>query len=332
MPGKVEEIAKYDDASGEWQRARQFADILGRPHTLFTSAIRYLRGLTQNGTSILEASEPYPLCMLLKSSSMRAVLYYAAQALHKDALAKQATIDGFALFRVFPPDELASVLATTYLYRRLKRSLDARVWESLSQEIQIQMETGFYVGSKIPAIGTHRGLLMGVVRYSALGLFSIKDGRGFKLHKRELNEKEKLYLLDAETSRWNCNHLQISSILIQSIGLGVPAANALVASQCPGEQDHPDMHAWWAAKAWIQSLLEDERAPQCYAEGSPYYLAGEPFANLQERVDSIYEMGSSFDWIDKTKEDLPKSVDQKIETSLPDEPAKAEIEENPEIL
>ena len=331
--GDGKDIKGVDGAGLEWQAARAYADILGRPHTLFTAAIRYLRSLSQNGTTILEDSEPYPLCMLLKSSSMRAVMYYAASALHKDALANQPNIDGFALFRVFAPDELASVLASTYIYRRLKRAVDPRVWESLSQEIQIQMEAGFHVGSKIPAIGSHRGLLMGVIRYCALGLFSIKDTRGFKQLRRELNDKEKLYLLDAETARWKCNHLQVASILIQSIGLGIPAAKALVSPGIPGADEVPDLHAWWAAKMWIQALLEEECAPKCFEEGSPFHLSGEPFANLQERVDSIYEMGSSFDWIDKTKDDLPKQLDHSIETSVPDESGSTEkSEENPEIL
>lgn len=317
--GKPTGAPSHPSGKGEWELAQKYAERLGRPHTLFTSAIRYLRTLTAKGTTILQDSEPYPLGMLLKSTSMRAVLYYAAAALHKEELGKQSSIDGFALFRVFPPDELASVLATTYIYRRVKRLIEPRVWETLSQEMQIQMEAGFHIGSKIPAIGTHRGLLLGVIRYAAMGLFSINDNRGFKLLKRELNEKELLFSPESENSRWGCNHMEIASILLQSVGLGVQAANALVTTACPSKEDHEELQAWYAAKVWIQHLLEKERAPECYQQGSPFFLEGEVLANLQERVDSIYEMGSSFDWIDKTKEDLPKALDQKIETSIPEE-------------
>lgn len=321
--------ASAPDNAEVWELARSYADAIGRPHTLFTSAIRYLRSLSEKGTTILTEAEPYPLSMLLKSPSMRSVLYYSAAALRKDELAKIQQLDGFSLFKIFPPDELASVLATTYLYRKVKKICDPRIWETLSQEIQIQMETGFFVGSKIPAIGTSRGLLLGVVRYAALGLFSLKEARSFKSFRRKLNDEEKLFLVEEERERWGCDHLQIGSILLQSMGMGVPAAKALVSPIAPAADstDYAVMAPWFAAKTWIQSLIEEERAPECFGEGSPYFLPEDILQGVQERVDSIYEMGSSFDWIDKTKEDLPKNLFDKIGTGLPEPPAEPNASE-----
>ncbi|MBN8549036.1 MAG: hypothetical protein J0M12_06955 [Deltaproteobacteria bacterium] len=314
---------------GDWDEARAYAGLLGRPHTLFTNAIRYLRNLTQHGTTVLSETEPYPLAVLLKSPSLRAILYYAAAALRKDELGKLPQLDGFGLLRVFPPDELAAILTTTYLFRKVKKIIDPRIWETLSQEIQIQMEAGFYIGTKMPAIGTSRGLLVGVIRYSALSLFSKKDPRNFKAFRRELNDKEKLFNIKGELTRWGCDHLQIASILLQSMGMGIPCAKALAADSMPteAEADSEEMLSWYAARAWIQSLIEDEKAPACFAAGSPFFCEGEVFANLQERVDSIYEMGSSFDWIEKTKEDLPKSLFDKIGSGLP-EPTPEQIAAN----
>src|SRR5690606_26209619 len=104
MASEKDVTKQSKNREADWNIARAYAELLGKPHTLFTSAIRYLRGLSQNGTTILAEIEPYPLSMLLKSSSMRAVLFYAAAALRKDQLVKIQKLDGFALFRLFPPD------------------------------------------------------------------------------------------------------------------------------------------------------------------------------------------------------------------------------------
>lgn len=326
---------------GDWEDARKYAALIGRPHTLFTNAIRYLRGLSQHGTTILTEAEPYQLAVLLKSSSLRSILYYAASALRKDELSKVKQLDGFGLLRVFPPEELAAVLATTYLFRKMKKYCDPRIWETLSQEIQIQMEAGFHIGTAMPAIGTSRGLLVGVVRYSALSLFAKRDPRNFKAFRRELNEKEKLFNLEGEISRWHCDHLQISSILLQSFGMGVPCAQGLCAATMPesGTPEGTEMLAWYAARVWIQSLIEDEKAPACFGPESPFYVDGEKLADLQQRVDSIYEMGSSFDWIEKTKEDLPKNLFDKLAAPIPEvapdegkEATVADSEENADII
>ena len=334
MPDRMKEVpaAIPNAEGGDWEDARKYAAYIGRPHTLFTNAIRYLRGLSQQGTTILSEAEPYPLAVLLKSSSLRSIVYYAAAALRRDELSKLPHLDGFGLLRIFPPDELAAVLASTYLFRKVKKICDPRIWETLSQEIQIQMEAGFQVGSKIPAIGTSRGLLVGVVRYSALSLLSKKDPRGFKAFRRELNDNEKLFNVDGEVTRWGCDHLQISSILLQAMGMGIPCAKAIAATSLPdaSEPDGAEIMSWYAAKIWIQSLIEDEKAPACFGPESAYSADGEKLAALQERVDSIYEMGSSFDWIEKTKEDLPKSLFDKIGIGVPDVPVPDEKADSPE--
>jgi hypothetical protein len=317
---KTKKKAPPVNNEASWEVARQYTEILGRPHTLFTNAIRFLRGMTQEGKTTVWENEPYPLNVLLKSSSFRAILYYAAAALRKEELSKVKELDGFALLKVFPPDELSSVLAATYLYRKVKKHCDVRVWETLAQEIQIQMEAGFLVGSKIPAIGTTRGLLTGVIRYAALSLFSVKDPRNFRMFRRDLNEKEKLFDTQGELERWGCDHLQIASVLLQSIGMGIPAAKGIAALQ-PSDakgQDEKEIMSWFAAKSWIQSLIEDERAPEWSSQDPNFSLDGEKLAQLHERVDSIYEMGSTFDWIEKTKEDLPKSLFDKLGANIPE--------------
>lgn len=341
--GKDEDkrLVDLNAQGGNWDEAGEYVASLGRPHALFTNAVRYLRGLNQHGTTILTESEPYQLAVLMKSPSLRSVLYYAAAALRKNELSKIKQLDGFGLLRIFPPEELAAVLATTYLFRKTKKLCDPRIWETLSQEIQIQMEAGFHIGSAVPAIGTARGLLVGVVRYSALSLFAKQSAREFRAFRRELNEKEKLFDLQGELTRWGCEHLQIGSLLLQSFGMGIGCAKGLCSATIP-EANGPEgqeMLAWYAARVWIQSLIEDEKAPPCFGPDSPFYVDGEKLADLQQRIDSIYEMGSSFDWIEKTKEDMPKSLFDKLavpEPAAPSEPEKPEAagegEENTEII
>jgi hypothetical protein len=313
-------LAKAEKAEfTEWDYAKAYAGLLGNPHRLFTNNIRYLREQAEKTGNVFlpsTASRQYPLSTIIHSPSFKSVIYYAALALQKDKLKALPALTPATLLTVFTPEELAAVIAITYLYRRAKKNIDPRVWEGVAGEVHVQMEAGYQIGAHIPAIGQSRGLLIGSVRYIAMSLFAKKDARGYKLYKRHLNEKELLFDIADETKRWQCNHLQICSTLIQSIGFGLGAASGIVANSYPTEGQSPEIIAkaqsWYATRRWIESILEQERAPAELQGIEEFSIAPDTLALMQERIEGIYKMGSSFDWVDKTKDDLPKDLEEAL--------------------
>ncbi|MBX7145278.1 MAG: hypothetical protein K1X79_12560 [Oligoflexia bacterium] len=312
-------LAKKDSAHSDWDYARAYAGMLGNPHRLFTNCVRYLRELrdkTDNAPLSSTQASRYPINTLIHSPSFKSVIYYAAAALHPKELKALKALTPGTLLTVFTPDELSAIVAITYVYRRVKKLVPPTVWEGVSGEVHIQMETGFHVGNNLPAIGTSRGIMVGALRYITLSLFSKRDARGYKLYKRHLNEKELLFDIQDELQRWKCNHLQIASSILQGIGLGIGAASGLVAPDLPthakNERQLKDAQAWFATRTWIQSLLENECAPKELAGQKNFEMSAEKLADVQKQVESIYENGSTFDWIDKTKADLPSNLNEAL--------------------
>jgi hypothetical protein len=303
----------------DWDYAKAYAGLLGAPHRLFTNNIRYLRSQADKTDNLFlpsGAARQYPLSTIIHSPSFKSVIYYAAAALQKDKLQSLPALTPGSLLSVYPPEDLAAVIAITYLYRRTKKHVDPRVWESVAGEVHVQMEAGYQIGLKIPAIGTSRGLLVGAVRYIAMALFSKKDARGYKLYKRHLNEKELLFDLAEETKLWHCNHLQICSSMLQSIGYGLGAASGIMAVATPTEaQSHAELEkaqSWYATRRWIEDLIQKSAAPQEFKDQGKFSMSEQELASVQERIESIYEQGSSFDWVDKTKDDLPQALNEAL--------------------
>lgn len=303
----------------EWDYARAYAGLIGPPHRLFSNCVRYLRELgekTDNAQLPSTLAIKYPISTLIHSPSFKSVIYYAAAALHPKELKSLPALTPGTLLTVFTPDELAAVVAITYIYRRVKKAVPATVWEGVCGEVHIQMETGFHVGRHVRAISSGRGIMVGALRYITLSLFSKRDARGYKLYKRHLHEKELLFDIADEMTRWKCNHLQIASSIMQTLGLGIGAASGLVASEFPTHSQNAhqlrEAQAWFAIRVWIQSLLEKECAPKELAAQAAFNMKQEHFEEVQKKVEAIYENGSSFDWIDKSKSDLPKELDEAL--------------------
>lgn len=311
--------AKPKKQLSDWELARNFADQIGKPHRLFTNCIRYLNKIsadTDNAQLASTQAIKYPLSLVIHSPSFKSIIYYAALAIKPHELNQLKAITPGTLISLYTPDELSSVISATYLYRRTRKRVDPQIWKNVVGEILIQMETGFHIGNSLPAIGCARGLLIGAIRYIALVLFSITDQRAFRLHTRHLNDHELLFDLKDEVLRWNCNHLQISASLLQAIGVGLGAASGLSATECPNQIDKStkakEILTWYAAREWIQTLLEKDCQPAEFNNNPKFSLDQNKIDKLKGKVEAIYKNGSSFNWIDKTKEDLPKALDEAL--------------------
>jgi len=288
-----------------WETARRYVQHVGAPHRLFVSGIRALRSVQPGETAIVEHDA---IVTLFRSESVKTILFHAAKALCPERFSGEQ-ISGRDLLLAFKPDQLCGVIASAYLFRLVGRKVERKIWEALWVEIESQMETGVLVGSTIPAIGACPALVMGAVRYIAMSLFSVGDERGFKAYRRELEDHSRLFDLKHEVATWGCSHLQIASLCLQSLGFGIAAANGVCMPRVGLAGATMETLQWYAARRWIESLIETESAPEEFGEKSPFHPADAlAFADLQRGVEKIYSQDRGFNWIEKGRGDLEQEV------------------------
>ena len=304
---------KEDEAS--WRQAGHYAELIGSVHPVFLRGIRALQQL-ERGDKQGKASEHYQVTEVMRSATLRSVLYHAAKAIYTDKLADHPKISGPDLLDLFSPYELASVLCAAFLFRRTSKQCPGQVWSKLASEINGQIEIGALLGNKIPAIGKGRGVLVGSIRYIAFGLLASQDEHGFKKYKRHLNSSNLLSDLSMEVSGWGCNHLQIAAILLQTLGMGIAAAKgtATVATPLSIEQLEMDSDtlAWYAGARWIESMIEKECAPPELSAYPDLFPGKAEIATLQKLIDGILQEGCDNPWINKRAQDIQPQLAKQL--------------------
>lgn len=295
------------DSETSWDKAKEVAALLGQPHRLFTQCVRDLRAIPADGSrkKMLESSA---VITLFRSESFKTVMYHAAKALYGEDIGNKP-MNGGQLVILFSPDELASVVAATHLHRLTGKKVSPKIWGDLAEEVNFQMQTGILVGTAVPAISRAVGLLMGAVRTIAFSLVASTDESKFKAFRRELVRQDKLFDTAGELQTWGCHHLQVAALVIQSLGYGIPPATGIAASEMPTAEDGPVALQWFAARRWIESMLEEEKVPAEFAGESKFGIPElGKVARLQGDVDDLYSQESSICWINQRRGSLDNTI------------------------
>ncbi|MFM1847546.1 MAG: hypothetical protein RL417_1020 [Pseudomonadota bacterium] len=295
------------DSETSWEKAKEVAGVLGQPHRLFTQCVRDLRGIPE-GSSRKKMLESSAVITLFRSESFKTVIYYAAKALYGEDVGKKP-MNGGDLIQLFAPDELASVVAATHLHRLTGKKVSPKIWNDVVEEVNFQMQTGILVGAAVPAVSRAVGLLMGAVRTIAFSLVASSDESKFRAFRRELVRQDKLFDVAGELQTWGCHHLQVAALVVQSLGYGIGPATGIAASEMPAADDGPIAFQWYAARRWIESMLEEERAPSEFPAESKFGLNDlNKLGRLQGEVDNLYAQESSICWITQKRGTLDKAI------------------------
>jgi hypothetical protein len=295
------------DSETSWDKAKEIAGFLGQPHRLFTQCVRDLRAIPE-GSSRKKMLESSSVITLFRSESFKTVIFHAAKALYGEGVGKKP-MNGADLIQLFAPDELASVVAATHLHRLAGKKVAPKIWNDVVEEVNFQMQTGILVGTAVPAISRAVGLLMGAVRTIAFSLVASSEDTKFRGFRRELVRQDKLFDISGELATWGCHHLQVAALVVQSLGYGIGPATGIAASEMPTADEGPVAFQWYAARRWIESMLEEEKAPEEFPGQSKFGLSDlATFAHLQSDVDSLYAQESSICWIMQRRGSLDKTV------------------------
>lgn len=300
-----------------WEIAAGYSKPITDIPSSFSSVIRQLKKIeVKPGGEPLDDTTRFLVMRLMKSPTLKAPIYFAALSIYKDAIQDPTKVSDSDLLNLFSPSDLSTMFGLVYSYKRVTQKCDAKEWEILSKMLKIDMEVGTYLGYAIPRVGLGNGMILGAIRYLAMGLIAAHDLKGFKGYRRECKLKNIPYNPIEEVKNWGCTHLHIASKLLQCLGFGISAATGLsIGLLSPGGavDNDEDAYRWKIAGLWIESLRKSGTPPDITHRGE-YYPKKADMDMLLSEIGRINADATGFDWIDKTKEDLDALIKGGVKT------------------
>ncbi len=333
-----------EDSESSIRSAEKHARLLGNVSALFSSCIRIIREAERSlqanpSQDISGITQGAALTLINMSPSLKALFYFAALHFYPEPAKKLLKPTVRDVIKLFSSTEIAGILGVSYLYRRLEKVCDREELERLRPLLLVHMEIGGLVGETLNYVGRGYGMLAGAARYVALGTFTVGHLEEFKKYRRKVAAEDLLFDLAAEEERWGCNHLQIASLLVQSLGYGVPAGFGLVLANAAGSpldlveeraQDD-EVRCWRAAMIWTESLHRDGTPPPGFDdENNEMYLEPASVEVLSERVTRIRSEGPSFQWLLRRRSDVPSEIRESLGIREVKRKAKVEVEDHVE--
>jgi hypothetical protein len=311
-----------DSSSPEsWEYARGYAGVFGTIPSSFTSVIRTLMNEHSAGLAQTAGNSKYFVVRLLKSPSLAAPFYFAAEIFNPAILEKEGPTSADQLIKGFTPFEIASVLGLVYLVRRGQGLCDPNELKNIFDPMIPKTNIAFAIGRTIPAIGVGTALLEATMIPIAVAAFAKHDAKGFKEYRRDVQKQfSGSWNVDLEVSRWGCNHLQIGSVLLQSLGFGITRANAFVnavshKSDLGTLEEINLCRDFRMAAVWREAIATTYSAPTIPLPPKYYPTKASQDAAVAT-IKAVQEDSEASRWLLKGKNDLPP-----VQLSSPKGPA-----------
>lgn len=311
-----------------WEEARRVASKIGAIPSPFTTCIRFLRRDLQNNSESLSQESVYWINQFLRSPTFKAPLYYGALSFFPDKLELELDLAPKTFIRLYSLPGLIHALCAIYLSKRIQTSCDETEFKKLAKGLLAESEIAVAVGQALPRVGFPMALLLGTLRQLSRAVFLIVDKSGYIAHIRAVRSKGVAYDLADETLRWRCNHVQVASILLQILGIGVETGTAIVnglsAELSEMENLSEEARKVLVCDCWIQSLLKTGKEPDISHRGE-FYPNKTSLEKLIRTASEIRKSGSKESWLLRGREDaLP---DQPAPVALANEESVPELEE-----
>lgn len=297
-------MAEKEDSSGSsWDHARAYASLLGTVPSSFNTAIRALKG-DADKSGELSRGTTFQAGRLAQSPSLSACFSFAAKTFFPEEVQRNPSMAGKDFLKIFPAEAMATLIGTSYYYRKAKQLAAEDEWTHYSKNIHYQTDLGGFLGLVIPRIGLGKGVLVGAIDTIALTCFHLHDKKGFTEYRRLLKNKNVREELTHEQDRWGCTRYHVGGILLQALGLGIEFSNnyavGLLASDANEKLLQPDAYTFRISRVWLESLMKNSEAPD-RAMRVEYYPEAVGLKRLQTVAANLKNRGSEFSWLDKLK-------------------------------
>ena len=319
-----------------WEKAREYVRKLGEVSSVFSCAIRDIKLAQDAGANKKERKTNVDLALekakflVRTSDSLKAIFYFAAKALFPEELKSAQPLNIDKVLKLFSSTEIANFISLAYLYRNIGRDCDAKEWKLICERMFIHMEIGAIVGATIENIDRANGILLGGMRYLCFSMFAKPDLRKFQEHRRYVEHRGEIFDLQKEEKEWGCNHMQIASVVAQTLGLGTDVAMGLgnldiTDKRLLGDDTDPALDlakqrvlllrdrlaCWREAISWTESFHKSGEAPKEISLDDDIHkmsVSSDVVNDIREQVRKVREEGTRFDWISKKTSDLPPEI------------------------
>ncbi len=302
---KVEDTngAAADAHSGfapeSWDVALNYSGLLGVVPSSFSSVIRSLLIDHGRNNKSLSPSTRFMIERLVKSRSLKASLYFGALTFQPERIEGAKYLGERQLVDLYTPGELAVIVGISYLFKRARKLCDPAQFAMITNRFQESADIGAYIGYAIPGISPMVGIVSGSMPFLGLAPFLFYDRRGFVDYIRHL-KKCKLNLdAEYEANRWGCTSVQIASVMLQALGLGVATATAFsVGLSSNSDQlvnQTQDAIKYKTALIWLKAMEETGKEPDI-VHRAELYPTKAAMEKLGMQVAELKEKGSSHCW------------------------------------
>jgi len=300
---KLEVTENSSPINHQWQAAKDIVAMIVNIPSVLPSGVRMLAQDNKSSSVAVSDTSRSFLQLFTRSESIKTALYLSSKVFCPEQHAlTEVKVDSKWFLNFYSTFDIAVTASLVVLFRRITKGMTEDEKMDLSPYIHRNAEIGGLVGRSIPDIGIGRGMLATTLPHLALGVFMKLDRSLWKQYQRALKLKKLHFDFEMEQEFWGCNHLQIASALIQSIGLGIDRAHAIGhASTVNSEEENSltgELRRFYFAVLWTRCLIDTGKAPnrELPAEFYPLATYSELLFNGSE---TIRTMGSRYAWLEK---------------------------------
>jgi hypothetical protein len=306
-----------------WDEAKRLAGLIGLGPSAITSCIRFL--VRDESAGCISNVSIACLETLMRSHSIRTCLYFATDTYRKEELANLPEFGHHQMIKLFTPGQIAAMIGLILLYRRIEKGCASTSFIPLGKICQKFALVGGAVGDAIPAIGLANGLLLGALRHLSVAMFLGIDEKGYLKHQRALKLDNRTFDIDTEVALWRTSHAQISSNMIQLLGLGVERAAEFSETylnisrplnECPAK-----LYKHRILLHWLETLYKTGQIPEMAHRGE-FYPSQDASEKLFKNLEIINGQEEKASWISIRSSD----VEMKQHPLLAQEPKVASSE------
>lgn len=232
-------------------------------------------------------------------------LLNAAGIQEKESSSEAAAVEH--ALQILGPRYSSLVLAVNLCCRQVLATKPPTVWRKILEEMMVNVEIGYRLGTRVFDLGIHGGGLMG---------FALTAGYAFllahqpKIYRDWNNARKEGSGRQSEVQYFGCSAYQIASLAMQQLGFGHQTAIGIACGGGGVDESSfrmtDDILFWKAAYQWIEALRDgrnypaDPRIRTVFPELNPQQASGQSRNMVLEviytEISGIRQSGSTWTW------------------------------------
>lgn len=206
-----------------WETAKSLSAVLGPPNSLVCDLVRSITKAPalskSNDPESLRSFGAQSASFLVKvSPTLSTALFFAAREYHPVALLANRPLSRNNLLTLYEPEELLSIILTTYFSRIVKKHLSPEVWRCHAMNLHTHTFLAGLIGANVAGVGRGYGILLGSLNYLSLLVQASARPEAFRQLQEHLLRESSLFDPLEELKLFSCCHQQVAHALLTAAG------------------------------------------------------------------------------------------------------------------